>query len=207
MDRAYVDRARHLLDGVTDRRVILGITGAPAAGKTTFATELVAALAADGVSVAYVPMDGFHLAAAELARLGRSDRKGAPDTFDPGGYRVLLHRIRHEPVDVWAPAFDRTLEEPVAGSIPVAAQCELVITEGNYLLHDADGWAGVRAELDEVWFCRVVDDVRLQRLIARRIEFGQDRVAAETWAHGSDQRNADLVAASMSRADLIVDVG
>lgn len=202
-----MDRARHLLDGVTDRRVILGITGAPAAGKTTFATELVAALAADGVSVAYVPMDGFHLAAAELARLGRSDRKGAPDTFDPGGYRALLHRIRHEQVDIWAPAFDRALEEPVAGSIPVAAQCELVITEGNYLLHDADGWADVRAELDEVWFCCVADDVRLQRLIARRIEFGQDRVAAETWAHGSDQRNADLVAASMSRADLIVDVG
>ena len=32
-------------------------------------------------------MDGFHYAQRELARLGRTERKGAPDTFDAAGFR------------------------------------------------------------------------------------------------------------------------
>ncbi|KAA0023178.1 nucleoside/nucleotide kinase family protein [Antrihabitans cavernicola] len=207
MERAaYIDRARSLLDGVADRRVILGITGAPGAGKSTFAQWLVQALADAGIEVAYVPMDGFHLATTELVRLCRADRKGAPDTFDVGGYRALLQRVRGERADIWAPSFDRTLEEPVAGAVPIAADCRLVVTEGNYLLHDDGGWADIRPQLDEVWFCLAADDVRLQRLIARRVEFGQDPIAADAWARGSDQRNADLVAATAARADLIVSV-
>ncbi|NEE25652.1 nucleoside/nucleotide kinase family protein, partial [Streptomyces sp. SID7982] len=68
---ALNDRARALAD--TGQRRILGIAGPPGAGKSTLADRLVAAL--DG-RAALVPMDGFHLAAAELDRLGRADRKG-----------------------------------------------------------------------------------------------------------------------------------
>jgi len=111
-----VDRARTLVaDG---RRAVLGITGPPAAGKTTLAEELVRALG--GEPVAHVPMDGFHLADVELDRLGRRDRKGAPDTFDAAGYAALLRRLHEDRDDViYAPAFERDLEQPVAGSIPV----------------------------------------------------------------------------------------
>jgi hypothetical protein len=85
-----------------------------------------------GSHVAHVPMDGFHLADLELNRLGRADRKGAPDTFDAAGYAALLQRLRHSDDDVWAPAFDRTIEQPIAGSIPVLKHTRVVITEGNY---------------------------------------------------------------------------
>ena len=70
-----VERARALAAG--RRRAVLGIAGAPGAGKTTVALALVRALAAtppDGLGpgwVAHVPMDGFHLADVELDRLGR----------------------------------------------------------------------------------------------------------------------------------------
>src|SRR4051812_15719923 len=97
------DRARALVRN--GRRAVLGVTGAPAAGKSTLAEELIEALLPDppngltaGSWVARVPMDGFHLADVELDRLGLRDRKGAPDTFDALGYANLLRRL-HEDTD------------------------------------------------------------------------------------------------------------
>ena len=98
-------------------------------------------------------MDGFHLAQEELVRLGRRDRMGAPDTFDAAGYVALLRRLRAGGEEVvYAPAFRREIEEPIAGAIAVPPTVPLVVTEGNYLLLDGAGWTGVRALLDEAWY-------------------------------------------------------
>ncbi|MFJ8079116.1 nucleoside/nucleotide kinase family protein [Streptomyces sp. NPDC096205] len=199
-------RARALTDG--RRRALLGIAGAPGAGKTTLAGHLVRALNADGAPwVAHVPMDGFHLADVELDRLGRRDRKGAPDTFDAAGYAALLHRLRAEadgPDTVYAPGFERVLEQPLAGAVPVEPSARLVVTEGNYLLLGTGAWARVRAELDEVWFCGPAESERIARLVARHEEFGKAHEEAVAWVLGTDQRNADLVAGTRHRADLVV---
>ncbi|MFF8290118.1 nucleoside/nucleotide kinase family protein [Streptomyces sp. NPDC016309] len=194
-------RARRL--AVPGTRRVLGLAGAPGAGKSTLAARLADRL---GPLAALVPMDGFHLAQAELRRLGRAGRKGAPDTFDAAGYAALLARLRTpEPgTVVYAPAFDRSLEEPVAGSVPVGPEVPLVITEGNYLLHDDGPWAPVRPLLDEVWFLELDDHHRVQRLVERHVRFGKDRAHAERWVAESDERNARLVAAGRDRADLVV---
>ncbi|WP_405805319.1 nucleoside/nucleotide kinase family protein [Streptomyces sp. NBC_00210] len=194
-------RARAL--AVPGRRVILGITGAPGAGKSTLAAHIVDSL--DGLAV-LVPMDGFHLAQAELERLGRAGRKGAPDTFDAAGYAALLARLRTPAPDttVYAPAFDRALEEAVAGSIAVAPDVPLVVTEGNYLLHDEGPWAQVRPLLDEVWYLEIDDAVRVRRLVDRHVRFGKQRPYAERWVHDSDEPNARLVARGRNRADFVV---
>jgi len=196
-----VDRARAL--AVPGHRRILGLAGAPGAGKTTLATHLVDAL--DGLA-ALVPMDGFHLAQSELARLGRTERKGAPDTFDAAGYAALLARLRAPApgATVYAPAFDRTLEEPVAGSIPVGPEIPLVVTEGNYLLHDEGAWAHVRPLLDEVWFLEIDDAVRVRRLVDRHVRFGKQRHYAERWVQNSDEPNARLIARGRNRADFLI---
>jgi pantothenate kinase len=187
-------------------RVLIGLAGAPGSGKTTVAAALTARLQQRSGSVepiaAHVPMDGYHLADVELARLDRAGRKGAPDTFDASGYRALLHRLRTATDTVWAPAFDRTLEQPIAGSIPVEAAVRIVVSEGNYLLLDDPAWRGVRAEFDEVWFCAPDDAVRRRRLVARHERFGKSPEHASTWVRDVDERNAALVAASSSRADL-----
>ena len=197
------------LAGRRDGRVLIGLAGAPGAGKTTLAETLVDQLAGGrpwpGSRVAHVPMDGFHLADVELERLGRRDRKGAPDTFDPAGFAALLARIRAGE-DVWAPAFERTLEQPIAQSLPVTAATRIVISEGNYLLLPDEPWPQVRAQFDEVWFCRVPDEVRVPRLVARHVRFGKAPVAARDWVLRSDEHNAALVAATERFADLVVDL-
>jgi pantothenate kinase len=187
----------------TGTRRILGIVGAPGAGKSTLAALIAAQL--DGAA-ALVPMDGLHLADAELSRLGRLGRKGAPDTFDAYGYAALLRRLRAaEPGEtVYAPAFERTLEQPLAGSIPVHPSMPLVITEGNYLLLPDPPWNQIKPLLDETWYIEIDDAVRLERLIRRHIAFGKTPDDAARWAHGTDEANARLIAASRDRADLIV---
>jgi pantothenate kinase len=190
-----VARARRL--AAAGRRV-LGIAGAPGAGKSTLAAAVVAGLAPAAV---LVPMDGFHLAEAELHRLGRHERKGAIDTFDAAGFAALLVRLRSESDGVvYAPEFRREIEEPIACAIPVPPGVPLVVTEGNYLL----AWERVRALLDEVWFLELDETVRLDRLTARHMAFGRGAAEAAARARGTDQRNAELIAATRDRADLIV---
>ena len=188
------------------RRAVLGIAGSPGAGKTTLAEHLVRELNGTGEPwVAHVPMDGFHLADVELDRLGRRERKGAPDTFDAAGYAALLRRVREDTGEiVYAPGFERVLEQPIAGAIPVLPTVRLVVTEGNYLLLEAGSWARVRPCLDEVWFCEADEDERVRRLVVRHEEFGKDHETAVAWVLGTDQRNADLVAATRDRADLVI---
>jgi pantothenate kinase len=195
-------RARRLMAGRT--RTLLGIVGPPGAGKSTLAEALVDRL---GSCAVVVGMDGFHLAQAELDRLGRADRKGAPDTFDPFGYAALLHRlsVNGEPV-VYAPLFRRDLEEPIANCVPVAQQVTCVITEGNYLLLSEEGWREVREKLDEVWYLNVPPGLRQERLVRRRIDFGIAADEARRWTMGSDERNAETVMATRGRADLVVQV-
>lgn len=195
-----VERARALV--VAGERRILGIVGAPGAGKSTLSAALLEGLGAHAVLVG---MDGFHLANDELVRLNRRDRKGAPDTFDVDGYVALLGRLRSQTSGViYAPSFDRSIEESIASAVAVPADAELVITEGNYLLCTDNGWQGVSAQLHETWYLDVSAEEREARLIDRRRSHGEDLETAAAWVHGVDAVNAQVVEASKSNADLII---
>lgn len=194
---ALVERARSL----PGDRVLLGICGAPGAGKSTLATQLVGAVD-DAV---YLGMDGFHLAQAELTRLGRTDRKGAPDTFDAAGYVNLLRRLRtpgHEVI--YAPDFRRDLEEPIAGAVPVPPEARVIVTEGNYLLLQEGPWREIRDLLTETWFLAPPEQTRRDRLLARHQAYGRTEAEARDRTLGSDERNAILINATAVNADLII---
>lgn len=179
-------------------RFLLGITGPPGAGKSTLAQEVVERL---GGRAALVPMDGFHLADSALARLGRADRKGAPDTFDAAGYVALLRRLRDQQDEVvWAPVFRRELELAEAGAIAVGRAVEVVVTEGSYLLCDGP-FAAVRGLLDQTWYVEVDDALRRERLVARHVRHGRSPAGAQAWVDATDEPNAALVASTRDRAD------
>ncbi|GAA0293587.1 nucleoside/nucleotide kinase family protein [Kineococcus aurantiacus] len=198
-----LERARALASGP---RRVLGLVGAPGAGKSTLAARLAADLGPQLAVV--VPLDGFHYADVVLGALGRRERKGAPDTFDVGGYVALLRRLRSGEEDVvHAPEFRRDLEEPVGSALPVPREVPLVITEGNYLLLREGPWAALEGLLDETWYLRPAEDVRRERLVARHEAYGKDPAAARAWALGSDEANAAVVAAAAHRADRVVDPG
>jgi pantothenate kinase len=200
-EQRLVARARRLVEG---GRAVLGICGAPGAGKSTAAARLATAM---GEQAVVVPMDGFHLHDDELARLGLSDRKGAPETFDVRGYVALLRRLRTETEHtVYAPEFDRSRELSVAGAIAVRPEHRLVITEGNYLLYDQQGWGEVLPLLDETWFVEGDEEIRLERLVRRHVEHGKAPDLAHRWATVSDQANAHIVARTRPAADVLVQI-
>ena len=133
MQQEIAQRLRRLVNDSPPRR-ILGLAGCPGAGKSTLARVIVAEM--PGTAIA-VPMDGFHLANSVLQQFGRTARKGAPDTFDVDGYVALLARLRTDSTStIYAPEFRRNVEEPVAAAIVVSPAVRLVVTEGNYLLHE-----------------------------------------------------------------------
>ena len=208
---ALVQRVRGLLDGAgADGRVTIGVAGAPGAGKTTLAEDLVAALTTllGAAAVAHLPMDGFHLADVQLDALGLRDRKGAPETFDGHGFLATMGRLRSgDPATVYVPGFERVLEQPVAAAIAIPASARVVVSEGNYLLLDTPRWRTVRPLLTEVWYADLDQDTRMDRLVARHVRFGKPQPDAIAWANGTDERNAAVIAATRDRADLVIPPG
>jgi pantothenate kinase len=194
-------RAQALID--RGGRRLLGIVGTPGSGKSTLAQLLADAL---GEQAVVVPMDGFHLANRELARLDRAARKGAPDTFDVGGYRALLARLKQQQEDetIYAPLFQREIEESIAGAITILPQTRLVISEGNYLLLSHGPWASVAPIFDECWFVSVSAEERHMRLMARHQQFGRSEEAARAWIDSTDEPNARLIEQDRNLADLIL---
>lgn len=204
---SLIDEAVELASRARGGRALLGLAGAPAAGKSTLARRL-----AHGVeerlgpgTTARVPMDGFHLSNALLDELGLRDRKGAPETFDVWGYLHLLRRVREErDRPVYVPDFSRAVEEPVAACLVVPPSARLVVTEGNYLADDDEGWREIRGLLDALWYVEVPRGVREARLLRRHERGGRTREEALAFIAASERPNAARVARGRGNCSRII---
>jgi len=189
------------LDLSGGRRRLVALSGAPGSGKSTLSEPLAAMLTERGVRSEVVPMDGFHLDNRLLEARGLMPRKGAPETFDLGGFKRLCHALRADD-EVIYPLFDRSRDLAIAGAAHVGQDCSVAVIEGNYLLFDEPGWR----DLADLWDVSIRLDVPLAdleaRLVQRWLTHGLDQAAAEARARGNDLANAQRIASARLPADL-----
>ena len=198
--------ARELCRQLRPGRNIVGIAGAPGAGKSTLTQKLVDYLQ-DVLNIpsAYLPMDGFHFSNEILRQKQLLDRKGAPETFDVNGYLDLLQRLRATVnYSVFAPTYSRSLHEPIAAAIEIKPDVQVVITEGNYLAAQNGGWENVREMLDILWYLDTDVSLLRDRLIARQMAGGRSKELAATWFNEVDSPNANMVQKTKSKADALI---
>ena len=184
------------------KRRLIGVIGGPGAGKSHLARFLQHAVS--NAVVAIVPMDGFHLANEVLEANGTRQHKGRPDTFDVAGLLHLLNRLRRQETGtIYAPRFRREIEEPIAGSIAIDTDTDLIIVEGNYLLLDSPPWDAIASRLDSTYYLDTPERIRTDRLIARqRHTYGE--AGATDWIERVDRPNTAIVETTRRRADFIV---
>ena len=200
-----VERAEALIG---DERVAIGLAGGPGVGKSTIATELVAALNARSPGIAaYVPMDGFHMRHAKLEELGTVKDKGMPHTFEGEAFAQFLAGLKVASWPVHGPGYSRAIEDVVEDQFTVPPAAKVLVTEGNYLLVASSPWWQVRPLLDYAAFIDVQRDKVRARLLRRHAEHGlfteeRNREHVER----VDLANYDLVGRSKGRADVVLEL-
>ncbi len=206
-NRQSIEELVALVPAPGDFRFLLGLVGAPGAGKSTVSAALCEALnQRDGDRWVVLGMDGFHLSNQVLRQLERRDRKGAYDTFDVPGFSNVLQRILVETnSSVYVPVFHREIEESISGELAIEPRISGVIVEGNYLLFQSGGWEAVRQWLATCWFIDADPAVRRERLLTRATAtYGPE--AGKQWVNNVDEPNARLIDATRVDADLVISV-
>ena len=182
-------------------RSITAIAGPPGAGKSTISLELARHLNAQNpCSAAVFQMDGFHYDDSVLDAKGLRARKGAPQTFDVGGFSSLLGRLRaNTETEIAVPVFDRSIETARAGAAIIPQTAQHVIVEGNYLLLALPPWQVLQVLYDTTVFLHVPFDVLRNRLSERWKKLNTRDLQAKL--EGNDLPNVRLVDQNSNVAD------
>jgi pantothenate kinase len=85
------------------------------------------------------------------------------------------------------------LHEPVAASILIEPEIDVVIVEGLYLLLNLEPWNHIKPILDVSVFLDVNWEQRRERLIVRQHAGGRSWGEAQLWVDGPDKTNSAVV--------------
>ena len=187
-------------------RVMIGIAGGPGSGKSRLA-EAISDAAWPEVPAQVIPMDGFHMRHKKLQRLGIAGDKGAPHTFEAEQFVGFVARLRTATRAMAGPIYSREIEDVVEDAFVVSRNERLLIVEGNYLLLGQEPWKVLRDLFDVTIFLDLEREVARDRLTQRHGEhglFSPEHIARHV--EEVDMFNFDLVAKSVERADLILEI-
>lgn len=178
--------------------MLVGISGVPASGKSTFAKDIVEHCndilglnnpddhSGKKVEAILVGLDGWHLSRAQLDAFPdpkiAHDRRGAHWTFDGTAYaefiselRVPIHRTPEglaSHLIIKAPSFDHALKDPSPGAVSILPHHRIVVIEGLYTFLSIDPWRTAGDSLDERWFIDVDFEIAKRRLVKRHVVTG-----------------------------------
>ena len=181
-------------------RILVGITGIPASGKSTFAQCLVdhlnqyfltiesqsEQLATKISRAVLVGLDGWHYSRAQLDLFPNPklahDRRGSHWTFDGTAYVDFVHRLREETRNdtiISAPSFDHALKDPTPELVMVHPYHRIVVIEGLYVFLAIEPWKKAGVILDERCLIEVDHSEARRRLVSRHVLTGVAKDLAE----------------------------
>jgi pantothenate kinase len=161
----------------TGKRIIVGIAGFPASGKTSGAVLLARKLNELRTTnlAAHLPMDGFHFSNRRLISEGLEGIKGDIATYDVAAYvRKLLEFKRCDETSLFSPDYDRTQHEVVNNKIEILAEVRALVTEGIYVGYPASKWGEVRSLLDILFYLDATPEDCADRIVTRNIYAGRE---------------------------------
>lgn len=192
----------------SNRRILVGIAGAPGVGKSTLTANVIGTLnhLVDG-SAARVPMDGFYMPQARLDALGLKAKRGTPGSFDANGYVALLERVKRTREALPVPTFSRRRNDVVPNAFSIAANVPIIVAEGSYLLLEDLPWGRIRDLLDLCFFVTAPREEVRHRLRSRPLPT-QKAARDKALAHidDVDMANFDIAEKTAHRADLVFDL-
>jgi pantothenate kinase len=169
-----------------DQRILVGICGIPASGKSSLAHAIVQRvndLNQSPVAIA-CGLDGWHLSRSTLASMPNPQeaftRRGAHWTFDGNGYVDFVQKLKSTPTNsvngsttaLTAPTFSHSIKDPVADGLTIEPHHRIVVLEGLYVFLSIPPWGTASELLDERWFVDVDIPEARKRIVERHVRTG-----------------------------------
>lgn len=203
------DLCNKLLEISTLGRHLIAIAGPPAAGKSTLSDAVCDRLNNDSPNLAAIlPMDGFHFDNSILQQRGVLNRKGAPSTFDVGGMKSILQRLKiNDESEIAVPVFDRVAEISRGSARIISSNTPIILVEGNYLLLNEKPWNILWNYFNfTVMISTPLDEIKSQ-LMNRWLELGFSFEEATIRVQENDLKNIQTVIQKSRKADFIIHRG
>ena len=208
-----------MMCGGKDEPVLVGIAGAVAVGKTTFALALADALTKHEVIADVVSTDGFLLANTVLAERGLQLRKGYPESYDVAALRTFAGAVRSDVAEFPVPVYSHLTYDLVEGEAHVVHPADVVVVEGVNALGALEGLLDLGVYVDaaeadlERWyvtrFRALTDEARADpssfyRPFVSMAPEEVDAIALGTWRDINLVNLREHIAPTRALADVIV---
>ena len=190
----------------TPGRQLIAIVGPPGAGKSTLSHSICEKLNESSPEIAAIlPMDGFHFDDSILRERGVLNRKGAPFTFDVGGMKSILQRLKlNQEEEVAVPVFDRSIEVSRGSARIISKFTPIILVEGNYLLLEEEPWSSLGEFFDYTVMIDTPQQELEDRLTERWLKHGLSTKDATIRIRANDLPNVRIVIEHSRKADFIL---